>query len=300
MAIRHLKTLIMIAECGGFSAAAERLFITQSAVSMQMKALEEEWRVTLFDRSTRPPVLNRHGWTLLPRAKELVDQYDALKSAAGATARELIGSLRIGVVPSAATTLLPEVLLRLRRTHPGLAIRAESGLSADLLFKVSQGRLEAAVVTEPDQLDVGMTAETVRVEELKLFIRKDLVLPSIEEMLAERPFIRFSSAMGVGRIVDEALRARGIKVNAVLELDSIEAILGMVQLGLGISIVPEHSTTRRLDRRLRALSLTPPVKRNLVMVTRRGYSELPAVRILVDTFRVSAGAGIQPDPRPAK
>jgi DNA-binding transcriptional LysR family regulator len=288
MAIKHLRTLIMIAECGGFSAAAERLFITQSAVSMQMKALEEEWRVTLFDRSTRPPVLNRQGWMLIPRARALVDQYDALKAAASAATQELVGSLRLGVVPSATTTLLPDVLLRLRQAHPGLAVRAESGLSAELVFKVGQGRLDAAVVTEPDRLEVGLASEIIRSEELKLFAREDLVLPSVETTLSVQPFIRFNSAMGVGRIVEEALRAKGIKTNAVLELDSIEAILGMVQLGLGVAIVPEHSPTHRLGRQLKAISLSPPLKRNLIMVSRREFAEMPAISILGDTFRAVA------------
>lgn len=285
MSIKHLKTLIMIAECGGFSAAAERLFITQSAVSMQMKALEDDWRVTLFDRRTRPPVLNRQGWMLIPQAQALVDQYDALK--AGAATHELIGSLRVGVVPSAATALLPQVLLDLRQDYPGLTTRAESGLSAELLFKVGQGRLDAAVVTEPDRLDVGMVAELIRTEDLKLFARRDVTLPDVDEMLRTCPFIRFSSAMGVGRIVDEALRARGIKVNAVLELDSIEAILEMVQLGLGIAILPEQAASRRTA----GVSVSPlqmPIRRSLVLVARREYAELPAIRILGDAFRAAA------------
>jgi DNA-binding transcriptional LysR family regulator len=288
MSIRHLKTLAMIAECGGFSAAAERLFITQSAVSLQMKTLEDEWRITLFDRSTRPPVLNRHGWTLVRRAKTLIDQYEALKASVHAASSELLGSLRIGVVPSAATNLLPLVLLRLRNSHPGLTVHAESGLSAELMFKVVQGRLDAAVVTEPDRPEIGLATELVRQEELKLFAHDDLVLPDVREMLSVRPFIRFSSAMGVGRIVDEALRARNIKVNAVLELDSIEAILGMVHLGIGIAILPEYSTEPRRNHRRRELSLDPPILRNLVLVARREYAGLPAILSLLETFRVVA------------
>lgn len=275
----------MIADSGGFSAAAERLFITQSAVSLQMKALEEEWRITLFDRTTRPPVLNRHGWTLVHRARALIDQYDALRASVHAAPSELIGSLRIGVVPSAAANLLPRVLLRLRDVHPGLTIHAESGLSAELMFKVGQGRLDAAVVTAPDRLDIGLATELIRQEELKLFAHDDLVLPDVDDMLAKRPFIRFSGAMGVGRIVNEALHSRNVKVNAILELDSIEAILGMVNLGLGIAILPEHSMARWRDHRLNELSLDPPVRRNLVLVARREYVELPAVGSLLETFR---------------
>lgn len=292
MGIRPLRTLVMIADCGGFSAAAERLFVTQSAVSLQMKALEEAWRVTLFDRTTRPPVLNRQGWSLVQRARPLLDQYDALRASVHAAPSALEGSLRIGVVPSAAAGLLPHVLLRLRESHPALALHAESGLSAELAFKVGQGRLEAAVVTEPERLEIGLTAGLIRQEALKLFAHETLVLPDPREMLASRPFIRFSGAMGVGRIVDEALRARGIRVNAILELDSIEAILGMVRLGLGIAILPEHSALPGPDSRLRALPFDPAVCRNLVLVARREHAALPAVAFLLETFRsVAAGAG---------
>jgi DNA-binding transcriptional LysR family regulator len=288
MAFKHLKTFVMVAETGSFSAAAERLFITQSAVSMQMKALEDEWRVTLFDRKKRPPVLNRRGWTLVPQAKALVEQYEAMKAAAGAAASELIGLIRIGVVPSAATDLLPDVMFSLRRSHPGLTIRAESGLSAELLFKVGQGRLDAAVMTEPDRLEAGVVSELVRSEELKLFAHRDLVRPDAREMLSTCPFIRFSSDMGVGRIVDEALRSRGIKVNAIVELDSIEAILGMVHLGLGIALIPEHSTSRRRKGPLSVISLVPPIMRNLVLIARREKARFPAIGLLHETFRTVA------------
>ena len=289
MSLKNLRTFVTVAETGSFSAAAERLFLTQSAVSMQIKALEEEWGVTLFDRKLRPPVLNRRGWMLVDPARALVDQYDRLKATAGTATAELVGSVRVGVVPSAATLLLPEVMVRLRRAHPGLTVLAESGLSQELMFKVSQGRLDAAVVTGPDSAEVGIVARLVRREELKLFAHPDLVLPDARDMLATRPFIRFSSTIGIGRIVDEALRARGItKLNAIMELDSFEAILEMVQLKLGIAILPEHSTSRRLTGKLSQLSLDPPITRNLTLVAKKERLEFPAIGVLHQTFQAVA------------
>ncbi|MFT7391998.1 MAG: DNA-binding transcriptional LysR family regulator [Paracoccaceae bacterium] len=287
MDIKRLRTLVMVAETGGFSAAADRLFITQSAVSMQMKALEADWRVTLFDRSTRPPSLTRRGWTLARRARALVEQYELLQSGAGEG--DLVGSLRVGVVPSAATDLLPQAMLRLRSSHPGLTVRARSGLSADLMAMVGQGRLDAAVVTAPDRLEAGMVAERVRSEELKLFARHDLVMADVGRMLESRPFLQFSGAMGVGRIVDEALRARGIRVNAIAELDSIEAILGMVHLGLGIAILPEHSMAGRAGGDLARIALSPPIRREVALVARRDFMALPEIGLLLETFQAVAG-----------
>lgn len=286
MSFKHLKTFVTVAETGSFSAAAERLFVTQSAVSMQIKALEEEWGVTLFDRTARPPILNRRGWTLVDRAKDLVERYDLLKASAATATSELVGTVRVGVVPSAATILLPEVMVKLRKSHPGLTILAESGLSTELLFKVGQGRLDAAVITGPDRLESGMAAEVIRTEELMLFAHPDLVLPDAGEMLAARPFIRFSSAIGIGRIVDEALRARGFtKLNTVMELDSFEAILAMVELKLGIAILSEYSTSRRARGKLARLSLDPPITRNLELVAKKERRDLPAIGVLQQTFR---------------
>ena len=95
MNLRHLRTFVTIAETGSFQAAAERLFLTQSAVSMQMKALEETLQAELFDRGKRPPVLSAHGRALLDRARDLVDQVENFRRAA-AGGDELLGSLTLG------------------------------------------------------------------------------------------------------------------------------------------------------------------------------------------------------------
>ena len=109
MTLRHLATLVAVAEAGSFHGAADRLGITQSAVSMQMKALEENLRVALFDRARRPPVLNALGRSLLERAREVLLRYEALRQAALA-GESVVGTLRLGVIPTTGTTLLPRAL----------------------------------------------------------------------------------------------------------------------------------------------------------------------------------------------
>src|SRR5690606_26789473 len=90
MGIRQLRTLVEIADGGSFSAAARRLYLTQSAVSMQMKALEDELRVALFDRACRPPVLNSVGWRLVEEARAIIERYETLRSTAAGPIGDLV------------------------------------------------------------------------------------------------------------------------------------------------------------------------------------------------------------------
>src|SRR5262249_12148555 len=100
MSIRQLRTLVAVADGGSFNVAAQRLYMTQSAVSMQMKALDLDMRTKLFDRTSRPPVLNSSGWRLVDEARQIIERYDALRRLATAPTAGLSGSVRLGVVPS--------------------------------------------------------------------------------------------------------------------------------------------------------------------------------------------------------
>lgn len=291
MDFKSLRTFIAVAEAGSFSEAAHRLCVTQSAVSMHIKAMERDWNVTLFDRTSRPPILTQRGWTLLAEARELLARYEKMKVMAGARLQAMAISVRIGVVPSIATELLPEVMRQLNRDHAGLTVRAESGLSADLQFQVSQGRLDAAVVTGMERIEVGMAVDHIRTEELQLFAHPELMKADVHETIRSSPFIRFSSSINIGRIVDEHLRLQGLgNVNAIAELDSVEAILGMVRLQLGVAILPVSLASRLSGVGLAKSSLSPPVVREVIMVARKENAEQPAVAAIRETFQAVATA----------
>ena len=288
MSLRQLETFVAIAETGSFSAAADRLFVTQSAVSMQMKALEQEWQVKLFDRKTRPPVLNDNGWRLVEHARKLVRDYRNLVNVALSDGNALVGNMRLGVVPSMTTTVLPLMLLDLRQQHPGIKVRVEGGLSPELIFKVSEGRLDAAIVTGTERPDVRLHMETVREEELKVVIHRDLASGLARDLLERHPFIRFNPAMGVGRIIENSLHEMGIGVDDVMELDSIEAISQMVYIKLGVTIIPEACIPRRFLPYFQVLPLDPPVSRSVAFVTHRANSRTPALSAILMLLRNAA------------
>ena len=111
MLLRYLKTLVAIADYGGFSAAGNAIGLTQSAVSLHVKALEDQFGEALFDRATRPPVLTPRGEEFVWRARTIVRLSGEL--CGEPTNTEYVGSIRLGVVPSIVNSVFPQALLRL-------------------------------------------------------------------------------------------------------------------------------------------------------------------------------------------
>jgi DNA-binding transcriptional LysR family regulator len=290
MSIRQLRTLVAVADEGSFNVAAQRLYMTQSAVSMQMKALEVDMRTTLFDRTSRPPVLNSSGWRLVDEARQIIERYDALRLLAAAPTTGLTGSLRLGVIPSVATHLLPQTLAKLRKEHASLRIQVQSGLSPELMFKVEEKHLDVAIVTEPERLEPSTIFERISAEELMVVVHKDLARGSIEEMLRAYPFVRFNPAMGVGRVIDATLRERKILVNDFMEFDAIEAMISIVKLKLGVTVIPVGLVTPSPADNLRTVSFDPPVHRGIGIVTRRGMMDAPAIRTVAEAFKSLSSA----------
>jgi DNA-binding transcriptional LysR family regulator len=155
MSIRHLRTLLAIAERGSFAAAARDVHLTESAVSMQMKALEMELGVPLFDRTKRPPVLTENAQGMLPEIKALVKNYERL-SRRKDEVPPIKGQLRLGAVPSVITGLLPAALAALRQKHPGVHVEIAMALSAELVERVGRRRLDGAIVSELGKVPSGL------------------------------------------------------------------------------------------------------------------------------------------------
>ena len=289
MSLRQLETLIAITETGGFGAAAMRLGVTQSAVSMQIKALEAELGVVLFDRAHRPPVPTEQARDLLDRAREIVGLYGALKSAARAGG-EVAGTLRLGVIPTVSTGILPDALALLRAWYPALSVRIENGLSTELPPRVERGELDAAIMTEPGSLPRGIAGRLIMTERLMVVAPAGTPSAGHADLLRAQPFVRFNRRAGVGRIIDVALRREGIQVTELMELDSIESILAMVRRGLGVAVAPERSLTPEIRRELVCRPFgDPPVSRRVSLIEPARDTRAPLTHALLDTLREAVG-----------
>ncbi|ACL62740.1 LysR family transcriptional regulator [Methylobacterium nodulans] len=297
MAIRELRTFLAVAEGGSFAAASRQVGRTQSAVTVQMKALEDEFGVTLFDRSKRPPSLSAAGRAFLPHAIEAVAAYDRLFQVASDALVE--GHLRLGVVPSVITGLMPRALKDLRERYPALHVELAMGLSKDLVGRVQRGVLDAAVVSDFTLTDSGLRWSPYAREPLILIAPTDMPGRKAEELLESQPFIRYSRQAWVGQLIDDFLKRRNFKVREIMALDTLEAIRTMVHHGLGVSVVPQRAGEDPSELPVRTLRFSgTPAHRVVGVVQTEGHTKTALVNVLLDVLKQEAGVVAQVRRRP--
>jgi len=294
--LRELKTFVMIARHGTFAAAGQRIGLTQSAVSAQMRVLEQHLGVRLFDRSGRAAALNAAGRHALPLAEQMLALYAqmALPSAAA----EWQGALRVGAIATVQTGLLPEALPRFRAAAPRVELKLVPGVSLNLLSLVDAGDLDLALLIKPpfalpkELLEVRLAREPF-VLIAPLAVAGDDPL----RLLAEQPFVRYDRTSFGGRRVTRFLREQRLEVREALELDELEAIVRMVERGLGVSLIPRAGLWLQRPTQLRVLELGElTFHRELVAVLRRAQRQ-PALECLLECL-LEAGAHGAPYPAP--
>lgn len=258
--------------------------LTQSAVSLQVKAMESEFGVQLFDRSKRHPIFTEAGKIVLSKAEEVLAAYDGIVDALS-DEHSLGGRIRIGAIQTALAGPLPDALLALNRAHPKVRVHVEGGMSAELAVRVAAGELDAAITTEPVRPYPNDLTWTNLYED-----RFWIIAPRGHESLDARailtgfPFIRFDRRAWAGRMIDRQLRQMQIEVREEMVLDSQEVIVGMVERGLGASIIALASEV------MGALNLTcvpfgePQLVRRVVMVERQDRPTARLSSVLVQAI----------------
>jgi DNA-binding transcriptional LysR family regulator len=293
MQIRQLQTLVAIADTGSFHAAAAKLGLTQAAVSMQMKSLEQSLRLELFERSVRPPRLNNTGLLMLEQAREITLLCDKLLDASPVSS-QLTGSIRIGTVPG-MSFILPQTLDNLHQTYRRLQIRVVSDLADELVHQIIQGRLDAAVITQPQNLDPQLLSRHLLSEPLMVIAPRDHAGQSDVELLTGNPYIGFNRKAEVSRLIEQALNQRHIKVNPIMELDTLETFQMMVLHGLGVGILPISSIRERFVDDLYAVPFgSPALQRTISLVQQREHHRQIFLDTLYDALnRVAADSRLK-------
>ncbi|MCA3843493.1 MAG: LysR family transcriptional regulator [Burkholderia sp.] len=295
--IRELKTLVAVAREGTFAAAGNRIGLTQAAVSAQMQRLEAELGFALFDRQGRSARLNEMGHHVLDQAQALIGLYENLSSTAPGSPAAV--RVTIGAIASVQSALLPAALADFHRRHPACRTRVIPGLSIELVNRVDAGEIDmAAIIRPPFSLQSDLHWTTLAQEPFRLIVPRGVKGKDWAELLASEPFVRYDRASFGGRQVDRFLRKMHIAVRDTCELDELDAIVKLVENGVGVAIVPQTAVYRRWPAGVLAIDLghhTFHRDIGLVHRARRTMSE-PAqqlAQLIEDASRISA------PPRPA-
>lgn len=235
--IRELKTFISVARRGTFAAAGQEVGLTQSAVSAQIRNLEDSLGVKLFDRSGRAATLNSAGQRAIPLAEEILQLY--ARMGAPDTDNDFHGALRIGAIGTVQTGILPQVLVALKAKAPFIEASLIPGVSLNLLSLVDSGDLDLAILIKPPfALPKDLRAEVIAHEPFVLITPKNVRGNDPIQLLSDHPFIRYDRNSFGGRSVTQFLREQKLHVRQALELDELDAIVKMVRSGLGVALVP--------------------------------------------------------------
>ncbi|GAB7524345.1 LysR substrate-binding domain-containing protein [Paraburkholderia sp. 2C] len=282
--LRMLKTFRAVARTGSFAAAAEKVALTQAAVSLQMRGLEQALGRPLFARSGRQIVLTRDGQQIWPKVEQILDLLDELNAD---PADSMVGPLTIGAVVSVIGAL-SLVVARLKTDHPQLDVRLLSARSDELAAMVEAGDVDiAAVVARADAtLPDTLKWTTLYSEPLVLVVSSALVDSDPQRILRGHGFLRFDRRVRTGRVVDQALRDAGLTVNEYLELNSIETIVALVRENVGVAVLPLlHRGNWRNDPSLRVLAISnPPMLRTVGMIQRASYDRPGITQAIIDTL----------------
>lgn len=292
----YLKTFALVAELGSFSAAAERLGLTQPAISLQVRALEKQLGVRLVERVGRTARPSAAGAELLAHVGRIEAATNEAVDAVARHSKGVLGRVRLGTGATPCAFMLPPLLADLNCRFPDLDITVATGNSADIVRAVDDNLLDIGLVSLP--VSGRMFEVTPLFDERFVAIAPaETSLPDTvtAETLAQRPLILYEPGANTRRLTDEWLAADGgTAVKPVMALGSVAAIKEMVAVGLGAALVPEIALRAHDRERLVVRPLSPPLSRRFALVLRRDKRLDRALRETLAALKTLAA--LEPEP----
>ncbi|WP_448329741.1 LysR substrate-binding domain-containing protein [Sulfitobacter sp. M13] len=235
--IPELRTFLAVARLGTFAAAGDVMGLTQSAVSGQMKRLEDKLGHELFERTGRAATLNETGLRVFEKAQKLLSLAETLTDPDDPSTTE--GTLKIGAVASAHIYPIPEVLPRFASEFPKMRQTVVPGISLELLDKVDSRSLDLAIIIKPNfELPATLQWTMLEAEPFVMVAPRSWNVENPSLALRTMPFVRYSRISFGGRQVESYLNMHQIRPKDFVELDDICTILSLVADECGIAIVP--------------------------------------------------------------
>ncbi|WP_144634170.1 LysR family transcriptional regulator [Bordetella genomosp. 13] len=240
--IRNFRTFIEVVRHGSFAAASEHVCLTPAAVGLQIQALENELGFALFDRVGRSVTLNRRGHAMLPMARQMVALYESMR-AQDPEQQELAGTIRLATIATSMKVVVRAVLA-MRRAYPRLEVQPGISYSGDLIERIKEGTLDAALSVKGHHRPPAGVLWTRLYEEPIAFMCSAQAArqAGMEELLATRMFLRVSRSSTTGTLIDELVRGLHLKHGEFIEMNSMRTIADLVRDDLGVTILPVPSS----------------------------------------------------------
>ncbi|MCW9044772.1 MAG: LysR family transcriptional regulator [Alphaproteobacteria bacterium] len=285
MDLKQLRSFLHVSELNSFSKAAERLHLSQPALSRQIKLLEAEIGEPLFVRTGRGVEITSAGELLERRASAVLSELERFNSDLAAQKGKISGELCIGLPPSSGRTMAGPLIERYRTEYPDVKLRVIQLMSGTLQEQLLDGRVDLGILYE-ESVSPRIGYEPLSTEELVL-----LSCPGQGEALGEKvtfdkacglPLVLPGRPHGLRTVIDRAAVKRDLSPNIVIEVDSLSVILELVRRGLAYSILANVACQEDVEAgRLTARKIEcPSLKRTTVLAWPKDFPLTPAAKVM--------------------
>ncbi|WP_126970395.1 hydrogen peroxide-inducible genes activator [Gynurincola endophyticus] len=292
MTFIQLEYIVAVDTYRHFAEAANRCFVTQPTLSMQIQKLEDELKVKIFDRSKQPVMPTEIGKTIIEQARTLLADKERLFETVNEHKGILSGELKIGIIPTLAPYLLPLFIQRFNKSYPNVKLIVQEGITTQIIQLLKEGVLDAGVVVTPLN-EKGISEHVLFYEELLVYAsksnqtyKKNYVLakdidPNELWLLEEGHCFR-SQIMNLCELRKDSL----IKEQFEYRAGSIEALRRMVELNEGITILPELSVEDMDPKRKKMIRpfKKPQPMREVSIITHRDFVKKRMIEALASTI----------------
>ncbi|WP_025598516.1 LysR family transcriptional regulator [Burkholderia sp. WSM2230] len=286
--LRQLRVFIEVARQQSFSRAGEQVGLTQSAVSRCVRELEGEIGLKLIDRTTREVQLTDVGGNLVSSVSRLLGDLDDALREIREIGEQRRGRVMVAASPTVACRLMPRVLASCGERFPHVTLGLRDDVQSDVVRKVRSGEVDFGVIIGPFASD-DLLSESLMTDSFCLVSRSDHALAGRTEVgwadLEGEQLVMLDYASGSRPIIDAVMHEHGVNATVVQELGHSATVFGLVEAGIGVSVLPWLALPLPAGAALAARPLVPRAERTVELVRRRDRSLSPAAEAVWDLIR---------------
>jgi LysR family hydrogen peroxide-inducible transcriptional activator len=289
MTLNELRFVVTLAKSRNFRKAAELCFVSQPALSLAVKKLEEELGVMLFERNRNDVTMTAIGELVVEQSTRVLEEANRVKEIARQGNNQLVGAIKLGVIYSIGPYLLPEIIPFLRTSSPEMPLIVEENLTSQLEMQLKNGVIDAAIVALPFDVP-GVKTLPLYEEEFVVVVpsshawaQRDVIEA---EALADEKILLLNSGHCFSNQVIQACPKLS-RNGEVLQGNSLDTIRNMVASNLGITVLPKSATIERYQNPL--IKVLPfagvPPKRQVALAWRKSFGREKAVDEIAKAIR---------------
>ncbi|APA85139.1 LysR family transcriptional regulator [Paraburkholderia sprentiae WSM5005] len=290
--LRQLRVFIEVARLQSFSRAGDEIGLTQSAVSRCVRELESEIGMKLIDRTTREVQLTDVGGNLVSSVSRLLSDLDDALREIREIGEQRRGRVVVAASPTVACRLMPRVVASCVEQFPYVTLGLRDDVQSDVVRKVKSGEVDFGVIIGPFS-DDDLLSETLMTDSFCIVSRDDHRLAAHKQVtwkdLDGEQLVMLDYASGSRPLIDAVMQAQGVNATVVQELGHSATVFGLVEAGVGISVLPWLALPLPAGASLVARALVPRAERRVELVRRRDRSLSPAAEAVWDLIRQLPG-----------